>query len=105
MGKPLGLGGCIIKVTEIKEFSKNRYHSIDGSYEIYNKTEKNIIGRKNIIKDYWKTGIPSELQCILTLDNGFNVKYPKRHSNEFNTKLHEPCKDFSGNEIKSISNP
>ena len=71
MGKPLGLGSCIIEVKEIKEFTKNRYHSIDSSCEIYNKTEMNIIGRKNIIKDYWKTGIPPELKCILTLDNGF----------------------------------
>jgi len=104
MGKPLGLGSCIIEVKEIKEFTKNRFHSIDSSCKIYNKTEMNIIGRKNIIKDYWKTGIPPELQCILTLDNGFNVKYPNRNSKEFRNGLHEPCKDFSGNKIKSISN-
>jgi len=105
MGKPLGLGSCIIKITEIKEFSKKRYHSIDSSCEIYNESNKNIIERKNLIKKYWITEIPSDLQCILTLDNGFNVEYPKKNGKEFKNGLHEPCKDFSGNDIKSINNP
>jgi CRISPR/Cas system CSM-associated protein Csm3 (group 7 of RAMP superfamily) len=101
MGKPLGLGSCIIEVTEIKEFTKNRYHSIDSSCEIYNKTKNNIIERKNTIKGYCKTVIPPDLQCILTLDNGFNVEYPARFSNEFKGNLHGTCEDFSKNPIKS----
>ena len=101
MGKPLGLGSCIIEVTEIKEFTKNRYHSIDSSCEMYNKTKNNIIERKNTIKGYCKTVIPPDLQCILTLDNGFNVEYPARFRNEFKGNLHGTCEDFSKNPIKS----
>lgn len=103
MGKPLGLGSCIIEVTEIKEINKNHYLSLEDNGKIYNESNGNLKSYKETIKKYWTKGIPQDLKCILTLDNGFTIKYPTRGSNEFNNPLHLPCEDFSGKKIKSPS--
>lgn len=100
MGKPLGLGSCVIEVKEIVEFSKNRYLSIDNSGEIYNDEKHNILDRKIAIKKEWKKGIPNDLRCILTIDNGFIIKYPEKRTGEFRKLFHKPCEDFDGNRIK-----
>jgi CRISPR/Cas system CSM-associated protein Csm3 (group 7 of RAMP superfamily) len=101
MGKPLGLGSCMIDVREIVEFSKNHYLSINNSGNIYNYENNNILDRKIAIKKEWKKGIPNDLRCILTLDNGFVIRYPDKNSGEFKKlKFHKPCEDFDRNPIK-----
>lgn len=95
MGKPLGLGSCTIKVKEIKEFTKKRYQSLseEDRCSIYNKNNKNLIDRKDYIKNHRENKIPSNLKCILTMDNNFSeVRYPS--GNEFSMQLHSPCSEF-----------
>lgn len=99
MGKPLGLGSCNIKIKEIKEFTKNRYLSINNSNEIFNESKGNLQNEITKIKSGWGEGIPPDLRCLLTIDNGFVVRYPNRTNGEFKKPLHYPCKDFSGKEI------
>lgn len=99
MGKPLGLGSCAIEIKEIKEFTKNRFLSIDSCGEIFNEKKGNILAKKELIKKWWKKGIPEDLKCILTLNNGFTVRYPDRSEGEFKKPLHKPCEDFSGRKI------
>ena len=97
MGKPLGLGSCIIEVEEIKEFTKKRYQSLseEDRWIIYNENNNNLIDRKDEIKKWWKKEIPPELECILKLDNKFSeIRYPNRNGNEFSISLHSPCKEF-----------
>lgn len=100
MGKPLGLGSCVIDVREIVEFSKNRYLSIDNSGEIYNYEKNNILDRKIAIKKEWKKVFPNDLRCILTIDNGFTIRYPDKRSGEFRKLFHKSCEDFDGKPIK-----
>lgn len=101
MGKPLGLGSCVIDVREIVEYSKNRYLSINNSDEIYNYDNNNILKRKKEIKEGGRGKIPDDLRCILTIDNGFEINYPSRYGEEFRGPLHKPCENFSGEKIKS----
>ena len=95
MGKPLGLGSCIIKVKEIKEFTKKRYQSLSEEDRciIYNENNKNLIDRRDYIKNYCENEIPSDLKCILKIDNNFSeIRYP--NGNEFSMQLHSPCREF-----------
>jgi len=117
MGKPLGLGSCIIEVIEIKEFTKNRYLSMnkEDAEKVY--SGENLKKRKDEIKGWWKKGIPDDLRCILNLNNGFTkIRYPikdiRNSSNdEFSIyrKLHPPCREFSDDDkvgsSLSISGP
>ncbi len=91
MGKPLGLGSCVIKIKEIKEFTRERYFSIDN---VKREEDKKLADRIEEIKQWWKSGIPNDLKCILSLNHGFDIRYPQKTPNEFNVPLHEPCKDF-----------
>lgn len=97
MGKPIGLGSCEIEITELKEISEKRYHSIaeKDKWIIYG--NENLGNRINDIKGWWSTGIPDDLQCILKLDNGFTeIRYPDHNKNEFQKykELHLPCVEF-----------
>ncbi|MBE0427719.1 MAG: hypothetical protein IBX72_13885 [Nitrospirae bacterium] len=107
MGKPLGLGSCAIDVTEIKEFTKERYLSMgEGTGKVYKSDE--LQKRKDEIESWWKDGIPQDLKCILKLDPGFTeIRYPIKDihnpaNDEFSTykKLHPPCREFSDDDKK-----
>jgi hypothetical protein len=102
MGKPLGLGSCVIEVTEIKEFTKDRYLSMDQKgAKVYKDGE--LQNRKKEIKGWWGRKIPQDLRCILALNNGFaEIRYPVKANNEFSIykKLHPPCREFSDDEKK-----
>ncbi len=106
MGKPLGLGSCEIVVTEIREFSKNRYLSISNASACKLFSNDALKERKETIKGLWENGIPNDLKCILRLNNGFTViRYPKKDTrdqsnDEFTIykNLHPPCSSFSDDE-------
>lgn len=98
MAKPLGLGSCVIKVTGLKEMSKNRYLSMaeKDSWNVYK--DDDIEKRIQKIREWWKPGISKDLQCILKLNNSFtDIRYPDKASGEFETypDLHLPCNEFS----------
>ncbi|MFN3479767.1 MAG: RAMP superfamily CRISPR-associated protein [Thermodesulfovibrionales bacterium] len=113
MGKPLGLGSCVIEVTEIKEYSKNRYLSMDNINAVTLYKDDSINKRKNEVKRWWTKGIPGDLKCILKLDNGFTeIRYPKKDirnpaNDEFKMfkKLHPPCREFSDDDKNGFSSP
>ena len=100
MGKPLGLGSCVIEIEKINEFSKNRYLSIaeDDMWDVYEKEK--LKGRIEDIRMWWTARIPNDLQCILKIENGFTeVRYPKKPKHGLNEfvpcgALHDPCNEF-----------
>ena len=102
MGKPLGLGSCVIEVTEIKEFRQERYLSINKCAEKVFKNDE-LNRRKDEIKKWRTSEIPQDLRCILKISPGFTeIRYPIKdirnsHRDEFSRykKLHPPCREFS----------
>jgi CRISPR/Cas system CSM-associated protein Csm3 (group 7 of RAMP superfamily) len=101
MGKPLGLGSCVIEVTEIKEFTKSRYLSMGKVDAVKVYKGDGLKERKEKINQGWP--IPHDLKCILSLNPGFKeIRYPKKDihnssEDEFiiYKKLHPPCREFS----------